>query len=80
MKKRPHVFTWDDEPRAERPSAFAPSTCAPTESWFDSLPESRKKSLRRSPTKGLVTLVLLFVVVLALSGCVMYEVAKLLNA
>ncbi len=79
MKKRPHVFTWDDEPNDERPSAFAHSTQMPTESWFDPLPEERKKALRRSPRSGLLSISVTFVLALALSGYVLYEIAKLLR-
>jgi hypothetical protein len=79
MNKRPHVFTWDNEPADERPSAFQASTCGPTESWFDAMPEDRIKAPRRPPQHGLTKLALSFTLVLSLCGFVMVQIAHLIR-
>ena len=81
MNKKPHVFTWDNEPADERPSVFAASTFAPTtESWFDDLPADRVTTTRLAPPQGsLATMLLSFTLLLSLCGFALYAVAALLR-
>ena len=79
MKRKPHVFTWDNEPTAERPSIFEASTHAPAESWFDALPADRVKTARREPRGGLAKVLMSFALLLSLCGFALYELTLLLR-
>lgn len=82
MKQKPHVFTWDNEPHAERPSIFEASTDAPTESWFDALPDDRVKAPRRAPRaprRSLTKVLTTFALLLSLCGFALYELTLFLR-
>lgn len=79
MNKRPHIFTWDNEPADERPSAFAASTFAPTESWFDAPAPKRVRSARPPPQRRLARMLMSFTLVLSLCGFALYQVAALIR-
>ena len=88
MKHKPHVFTWDNEPNTERPSIFESSTYAPTESWFDALPADRAKAPRgaartsrkpSTPHRGLVKMLMSFVLLLSVCGFVLYGLSTFLR-
>ena len=79
MKHKPHVFTWDNEPNAERPSIFEASTYAPTESWFDALPADRVKAPRRAPRGGITKMVMSFALLLSVCGFALYELSVFLR-
>lgn len=46
MNKTTHIFGWDEEPAAERPSEFIPSTSFSAESGYQSLPEAPSRPRR----------------------------------
>ena len=82
MKQNPHVFTWDNEPNTERPSIFESSTYAPTESWFDALPEDRVKAPRRAtrtPRHSLTQVLMSFALLLSVCGFALYELSVFLR-
>ena len=88
MKQKPHVFTWDNEPNTERPSIFESSTYAPTESWFDAMPDDRAKAPRSAPRTsrksstpygGLAKMLMSFVLLLSVCGFVLYGLSTYLR-
>ena len=82
MKQKPHVFTWDNEPNTERPSIFEASTYAPTESWFDALPDDRIKAPRRAPRpppRSLAKVLMAFALLLSVCGFALYELSVFLR-
>ena len=91
MKQKPHVFTWDNEPNTERPSIFEASTYAPTESWFDAMPDDRAKAPRSAPRTsrtsrtsstpygGLAKMLTSFVLLLSVCGFVLYGLSTYLR-
>ena len=82
MQHKPHVFTWDNEPHVERTSSFEASTDAPTESWFDALPEDRVKAPRRAPRTprhSLTQVLMSFALLLSVCGFALYELSVFLR-
>jgi hypothetical protein len=81
MKTQQPVFGWEHEPADERPSEFSQSTGYSLLSGYHAPKElnARAALRRRSSGLGFKGIVAVFLVLLALSGWAMHEMAKWLR-
>jgi len=81
MARQPHVYGWDEEPADERPSEFAPSTGYSLLSGYHVPADlsARSARRRRGRSVGAVTLLVVCVVLLAVSGAAMVHLVRLLH-
>jgi hypothetical protein len=75
MVSKPKRFNWDDEPD-ERTTTFESSTQSINSSWQDAAVAKRLHARRVAAKRGLFKLAFLVVLLLGLSGWLLYAVSK----
>ena len=75
MSRKPERFNWDDEP-GEKTTTFQSSTQSVNSTLQDDAVARRLKDRRAAAKSGLLKVVVLVTALLALSGWLIYQIAK----
>lgn len=76
MQRQTHVYGWEEEPADERPSEFLPTTGLSALSGYHFPAGLNARTARRRGSRfGLASVLTVFVLLLVLSGFVMYRLA-----